>query len=265
MQPFGDHADAHGTVHGGEVSLTSHVMRVFFVGAFLLRRFIFLQDKLKLQTSVNLQFKSVGNLVKDTWLSWARRMLRLIKLTGKKLAASDKGAQWLQSLGVAWNGAMNKNVAQALASMQNTLSEESLLLLRELEMRHTAAVLTDDYSKLNRVLKIVTGCSALNEVGVSADEAFQYVVRAMMLAMNRAIVTAAFFSVSVLDPGSGKNGWVAVSLGRARTVLWIQKIVGHMKDSKAKDELQSLLSDFLDPLAFDQARPPMHAVFSGLA
>ena len=218
--------------------------------------FVPTQDKLKLQTSENLRWKSVGNLVKDTWLSWARRMLRLIKLTGKKLAASEKGAQWLQGLGVAWNGAMNKNVAQALASMQNTLSEESLLLLRDLEMRHTAAVLTDDYSKLARVLKIVTGCSALNELGISPDEGFQYVVKAMMLAMNRGIVTASFFSVSVLDPGSGKNGWCHVSLGRARTTLWIQNIVGHMKDSKAKQELQNLLPDFLDPLAFDQARHP---------
>ena len=180
-------------------------------------------------------------------------MLQLIRLTGKKLPASEKGAQWLQQQGVAWNGAMNKNVAQALASMQNVLSEESLLLLRDLEMRHTATVLTDDYSKMSRVLKIVTACPAMTDLGVAGDDAFQYVVKAMMLAMNRGIVNASFFSVSVLDPGSGKNGWCAVALGRARTTLWIQNIVGHMKDSKAKTELQAMLSDFLDPLQFDQA------------
>ena len=41
MQPFGDHADAHGTVHGGEVSLTSHVMRVFFCWCIFAKKIYF--------------------------------------------------------------------------------------------------------------------------------------------------------------------------------------------------------------------------------
>ena len=212
-----------------------------------------LQEKLIEQTNQNLAWKKVGDLCTDTWLSWSRRALKICYLAGERPVGSDKGASTLAKLGVFWaSNVMNKNLAQALAAQHNTLSAESYQLLRRLEMRHGAAVLTTDYTKLLRLLKVVNASVLVTKHSWSGDNCFQHIVKAMHLALDRGHADPGFWKVTVIDPANQKPGWCHVVFARVRFVLWVQSLLSHMSENKAKKEMQDIVADFVDPEVFQR-------------
>ncbi|CAE7794739.1 unnamed protein product [Symbiodinium sp. CCMP2592] len=207
------------------------------------------------QTRANFQAKSLGKSCADSWLTWSLRAIRVAELHSVKLSGSDKSATALGDLGLKMDGkSVSRNHTQCLGLQQAMLTEDSIALLRTTERLFKEKPLTQDYTKLLRILKVVQNASAHHRASYDMVETANWVISACLVELLRGSVEPSFFTVSALDP-LHKPGFVALLITRHRLINYLSCVVSVLDDAASKTEMQAVLQHFLTPIAFNEKFP----------
>ncbi|CAE6929897.1 unnamed protein product [Symbiodinium sp. CCMP2592] len=207
------------------------------------------------QTRANFQSKSLGKSCADSWLTWSLRAIRVAELHSVKLSGSDKSATALGDLGLKMDGkSVSRNHTQCLGLQQAMLTEDSIALLRTTERLFKEKPLTQDYTKLLRILKVIQNASAHHRASYDMVETANWVISACLAELLRGSVEPSFFTVSALDP-LHKPGFVALLITRHRLINYLSCVVSVLDDAASKTEMQAVLQHFLTPIAFNEKFP----------
>ena len=210
---------------------------------------------------VNNHMKSLGNLCEDSWLTWSLRAQDFAVLHNVRLSGSDKCASSLNKLGLNYLGQpLNKNHAHTLGLQSQMLCDEAIEVLRAMDRLYNSRPLTKDYTKLLRLLKAVQGqATVAGKTTFVATDAVTYVISFIFVELLRGSIDANFLTVAALDPLS-KPGFVSLLLTRQRVLQYLNSLVSVMEDSKAKTEMQTVMTDiFLEPERWNNTFPSEHA------
>ena len=212
-------------------------------------------EKIVEQTKANHAAKSLGKLCSDTWLSWSLRAMRVAELHGIKLSGSDKSATAIGDLGLKMDGKpVSRNHTQCLGLQQLMLTEDSISLLRTTERLWKEKPLTQDYTKLLRILKVIQNAGAHHRASYDMVETTQWVLSACLVELLRGSVEPSFFTVSALDP-LHRPGFVALLITRQRLINYLSCVVSVLDNSVAKTEMEAVMQHFLTPIAFNEKFP----------
>lgn len=114
-----------------------------------------MQHSCLLSISASEEF-AASNVLQDTFILWARKVLFALKDAGLLNAKQDDKMEYFKEKSITFHGKpVHKNLCQALMSI-GKLAPETFETLRRIDIDFGRSVFSHDYSKIARVLQLTS-------------------------------------------------------------------------------------------------------------
>ena len=114
-----------------------------------------MQQSCLLSISASEEF-AASNVLQDTFILWARKVLFALKDAGLLNAKQDDKIDYFKEKSITFHGKpVHKNLCQALMSI-GKLDDETFQTLRRIDIEFGRGVFSSDYSKMARILQLTS-------------------------------------------------------------------------------------------------------------
>ncbi|CAJ1449812.1 unnamed protein product [Effrenium voratum] len=147
----------------------------------------------------------------------------------------------------------------AAVKISHALDDEALNLVQTIGREFGWKVLTDGYSKLQRIIYVVQRrCSEVGLFSAQGTRPLHFVLECILVALRRDMTSPSFYTTNTLGGETSKNakpGFVDLALSKLMLKLFVETFISPLPTA-TKAELEEVLEPFQTPLRFHEAFPP---------